>query len=210
MSQQARLLSMLVENRPGVLQRVASMIRRRGFNIDSLSVGPTDDAQVSRMTITVHVGKQQAEQAMKQLYKLIDVIKIDDITHDRVVAHELVLMKLYAPVRSRRDVLDLVDMFDGRIIDVASNSLIVELTGPADKIDDFIQLVQPFGIKELARSGAVAMVRGNTTRLKLVEHWREEAQGRVDEEADVARYPRSDDDRNLRPAGTAGDTTGAV
>jgi len=207
---QARLLSVLVENRPGVLHRVASMIRRRGFNIDSLSVGPTDDPTVSRMTISVQVGRQEAEQAMKQLYKLIDVIKIDDITNDRVVAHELVLMKLNAPVRSRRDVLDLVDMFDGRIIDVASNSLIVELTGPADKIDDFIQLVQPFGIKELARSGAVAMVRGNTTRLKLVEHWREEAAGRVDEEADEARNRRSDDDRNLRPTGTAGDTTGAV
>jgi acetolactate synthase-1/3 small subunit len=128
---QARLLSVLVENKPGVLQRVASMIRRRGFNIDSLSVGPTDDPSVSRMTITVHVGKQQAEQAMKQLYKLVDVIKIDDITTERVVAQELVLIKLNAPARSRREVLDLVSMFDGRVVDVASSTLIVELSGPA-------------------------------------------------------------------------------
>src|SRR3981081_2621396 len=103
---QARLLSVLVENKPGVLQRVASMIRRRGFNIDSLSVGPTEDATASRMTITVHVGKQQAEQAMKQLYKLVDVIKIDDITNERVVAQELVLIKINAPARSRRELLD--------------------------------------------------------------------------------------------------------
>ena len=169
MNAQARLLSVLVENKPGVLQRVASMIRRRGFNIDSLSVGPTDDDSVSRMTITVHVGKQQAEQAMKQLYKLVDVIKIDDITTERVVAQELVLIKLNAPARSRRELLDLVAMFDGRVVDVASATLIVELTGPAERIDDFIGLVQPYGIKEIARSGAVAMVRGNTARLRLVE-----------------------------------------
>jgi len=165
----ARLLSVLVENKPGVLHRVASMIRRRGFNIDSLSVGPTDDPSVSRMTITVHVGKQQAEQAMKQLYKLVDVIKIDDITTERVVAQELVLIKLNAPSRSRREVLDLVSMIDGRVVDVASSTLIVELSGPAERIDDFIGLVQPYGIKEIARSGAVAMVRGNTARLRLVE-----------------------------------------
>ena len=169
MNTQARLLSVLVENKPGVLQRVASMIRRRGFNIDSLSVGPTDDDSVSRMTITVHVGKQQAEQAMKQLYKLVDVIKIDDITTERVVAQELVLIKLNAPSRSRREVLDLVSMFDGRVVDVASSTLIVELSGPAERIDDFIGLVQPYGIKEIARSGAVAMVRGNTARLRLVD-----------------------------------------
>jgi len=187
MNAQARLLSVLVENKPGVLQRVASMIRRRGFNIDSLSVGPTDDGSVSRMTITVHVGRQQAEQAMKQLYKLVDVIKIDDITTERVVAQELVLVKVNAPPRSRRELLDLVDMFDGRVVDVASTTLIVELTGPAERIDDFIGLVQPYGIKEIARSGAVAMVRGNTARLRLVE--REHERG-VDEPAAPAPRPK--------------------
>lgn len=200
MNTQARLLSVLVENKPGVLQRVASMIRRRGFNIDSLSVGPTDDDAVSRMTITVHVGRQQAEQAMKQLYKLVDVIKIDDITTERVVAQELVLMKLNAPPRSRRELLDLVAMFDGRVVDVASTTLIVELTGPAERIDDFIGLVQPYGIKEIARSGAVAMVRGNTARLRLVErdHERE-----VDEEP-AAPAPRQ------KVSAIAADVTGDI
>jgi acetolactate synthase I/III small subunit len=200
---QARLLSVLVENRPGVLQRVASMIRRRGFNIDSLSVGPTDDPTASRMTITVHVGKAAAEQAMKQLYKLVDVIKIDDITTERVVAHEMLLIKLNAPSRSRRDVLDIVDIFRGRVVDVATNTIIVEVTGSAEKIDNFLELVQQFGIKEVARSGAVAMVRGNQARLKVVERAdHQEAVAHLD--ANVARATK------LKPTGTAGDTTGTI
>jgi acetolactate synthase-1/3 small subunit len=197
---QLRLLSVLVENRPGVLQRTASMIRRRGFNIDSLSVGATDDPSVSRMTITVHVGKAQAEQAMKQLYKLIDVIKIDDITTERVVAHEMVLIKVNAPSRARHDLLDVINIFNGRVVDVASNTLIVEVTGSGEKIDNFIDLVQPFGIKEIARSGAVAMVRGNQARLKLVDHDREHAEGLGN------LMPQ----HRLKPTGTAGDTTGTV
>ncbi|MGI8609308.1 MAG: acetolactate synthase small subunit [Candidatus Dormibacteria bacterium] len=200
MNTPARLLSVLVENKPGVLQRVASMIRRRGFNIDSLSVGPTDDGSVSRMTITVHVGRQQAEQAMKQLYKLVDVIKIDDITTERVVAQELVLIKLNAPPRSRRELLDLISMFDGRVVDVASTTLIVELTGPAERIDDFIGLVQPYGIKEIARSGAVAMVRGNTARLRLVEREHESEA----EHEPVAPAPRA------KVSAIAADVTGDI
>jgi acetolactate synthase I/III small subunit len=200
---QARLLSVLVENRPGVLQRVASMIRRRGFNIDSLSVGPTDDPSASRMTITVHVGKAAAEQAMKQLYKLVDVIKIDDITNERVVAHEMLLIKINSPSRSRRDILDIVDIFRGRVVDVATGTIIVEVTGSADKIDNFLELVQTFGIKEVARSGAVAMVRGNQARLKLVE--------RSDNEEALAHAPASLPTRKkLRPTGIAADTTGAI
>jgi acetolactate synthase-1/3 small subunit len=137
---------------------------------------------------------------MKQLYKLIDVIKIDDITGERVVAHEILLVKINAPSRARRDLLDVVDIFRGRVVDVASNTVIVEITGSGDKIDHFIELVQPFGIKEIARSGAVAMVRGNQARLRLVDHERElgEAVGNL--------LPQ----RKLRPTGTAGDTTGAV
>jgi len=153
---QSRLLSVLVDNKPGVLQRVASMIRRRGFNIDSLSVGPTEDDSISRMTITVHVGRQQAEQATKQLAKLIDVITIDDITGLRNVAHELVLMRMQAPPGERTELLHLVDIFRGRVVDVAANSVIVEVTGSAEKIDNFIDLMRPYGIKELARSGVVA------------------------------------------------------
>ena len=166
---QTRLLSVLVDNRPGVLQRVASMIRRRGFNIDSLSVGPTEDDTVSRMTIAVHVGRQQAEQATKQLAKLVDVITIDDITGLRSVAHELLLIRLHAPGAQRRDLLDLVDIFRGRVVDVASSTLIVEVTGSTEKIDNFIELVRPCGIKELARSGAVALVRGDAARIRLLD-----------------------------------------
>jgi acetolactate synthase I/III small subunit len=166
---QVRLLSVLVENKPGVLNRVASAVRRRGFNIDSLSVGPTDDPSVSRMTIAVHVGRQQAEQATKQLAKLIDVITIDDVTGQRVVAHEMLLIRMHAPPAGRRDVLDIVDIFRGRVVDIGLESVIVEVTGATEKIDNFIDLMRPFGIKEVARSGAVALVRGDDARLRLID-----------------------------------------
>jgi acetolactate synthase-1/3 small subunit len=166
---QSRLLSVLVDNKPGVLQRVASMIRRRGFNIDSLSVGPTDDDSVSRMTITVQVGRQQAEQATKQLAKLIDVITIDDITGLRNVEHELVLVRMHAPPGERTELLNLVDIFRGRVVDVAASSVIIEVTGSAEKIDNFIELMRPYGIKELARSGVVALVRGDQARIRLMD-----------------------------------------
>jgi acetolactate synthase-1/3 small subunit len=192
---QSRLLSVLVDNKPGVLQRVASMIRRRGFNIDSLSVGPTDDDSVSRMTITVHVGRQQAEQATKQLAKLIDVITIDDITGLRNVAHELVLVRMHAPPGERTELLNLVDIFRGRVVDVAASSVIVEVTGSAEKIDNFIELMRPYGIKELARSGVVALVRGDQARIRLMDF----AVDGDEPEPDVLRTPT-----------VAGDTTGTV
>jgi acetolactate synthase I/III small subunit len=192
---QSRLLSVLVDNKPGVLQRVASMIRRRGFNIDSLSVGPTDDDSVSRMTITVHVGRQQAEQATKQLAKLIDVITIDDITGLRNVAHELVLVRMHAPPGERTEILNLVDIFRGRVVDVAASSVIIEVTGSGEKIDNFIELMRPYGIKELARSGVVALVRGDQARIRLMDFV---ADG-DDSELDASRVP-----------GVAGDTTGNV
>jgi acetolactate synthase-1/3 small subunit len=192
---QSRLLSVLVDNKPGVLQRVASMIRRRGFNIDSLSVGPTEDDTISRMTITVHVGRQQAEQATKQLAKLIDVITIDDITGLRNVAHELVLMRMQAPPGERTELLHLVDIFRGRVVDVAANSVIVEVTGSAEKIDNFIDLMRPYGIKELARSGVVALVRGDQARFRLMDF------------ASDGDEPQTEPSRQL---GVAGDTTSTV
>ncbi len=192
---QSRLLSVLVDNKPGVLQRVASMIRRRGFNIDSLSVGPTDDDTISRMTITVHVGRQQAEQATKQLAKLIDVITIDDITGLRNVAHELVLVRMHAPPGERTELLNLVDIFRGRIVDVAPNSVIIEVTGSAEKIDNFIELMRPYGIKELARSGVVALVRGDQARIRLMDF-------AIDGDEPQTEPPRLQ--------GVAGDTTGTV
>ena len=163
----SRLLSVLVENRPGVLNRVASMIRRRGFNIDSLSVGPTEDGSVSRMTIAVHVGRQQAEQATKQLSKLIDVITIDDITEARKVSHELLLIRMHAPPDQRSEILDVVAVFLGRIVDIASSSMIIEITGTTEKVDNFVDLMRPYGIKEVARSGAVALVRGDQAGISL-------------------------------------------
>lgn len=197
---QTRLLSVLVENKPGVLQRVASMIRRRGFNIDSLSVGATEDESVSRMTIAVHVGRQQAEQATKQLAKLVDVITIDDITGLRNVAHELLLVRLHAPAAQRREILDLVSIYRGRVVDVASSTLIVEVTGSSEKIDNFIELMQPYGIKEVARSGAVALVRGDEARIRLIDF-------ELGAEEELAAPPEE-----LAPAATteAGDTTGTV
>ena len=192
---QSRLLSVLVDNKPGVLQRVASMIRRRGFNIDSLSVGPTDDDTISRMTITVHVGRQQAEQATKQLAKLIDVITIDDITGLRNVAHELVLVRMHAPPGERTELLNLVDIFRGRVVDVAASSVIIEVTGSAEKIDNFIELMRPYGIKELARSGVVALVRGDQARIRLMD------------------FAIDGDEPSTEPSrlqGVAGDTTGTV
>ncbi|MFI5286081.1 MAG: acetolactate synthase small subunit [Candidatus Dormibacteria bacterium] len=192
---QSRLLSVLVDNKPGVLQRVASMIRRRGFNIDSLSVGPTEDDTISRMTITVHVGRQQAEQATKQLAKLIDVITIDDITGLRNVAHVLVLVRMHAPPGERTEVLNLVDIFRGRVVDVAANSVIIEVTGSAEKIDNFIELMRPYGIKELARSGVVALVRGDQARFRLMD------------------FATDGDEPQTEPSrlqGVAGDTTGTV
>src|SRR5450759_3428627 len=111
MTDKSRLLSLLVENHPGVLQRVAAMIRRRGFNIDELSVGPTEDPTVSRMTITVHVGEQAAEQATKQLSKLIDVITVDDITDEKVVAHGLLIVKVESPPARRHELLDIVEIY---------------------------------------------------------------------------------------------------
>ncbi|TMB91107.1 MAG: acetolactate synthase small subunit [Chloroflexi bacterium] len=192
---QSRLLSVLVENKPGVLQRVASMIRRRGFNIDSLSVGPTEDETVSRMTIAVHVGRQQAEQATKQLAKLVDVITIDDITGLRNVAHELVLLRMHAPPGERTELLNMVEIFRGRVVDVAASTIIAEVTGSTEKIDNFIDLMRPYGIKELARSGAVALVRGDQARIRVLD------------------FANGDDDRGAvpqAPAGAAGDQMGNV
>jgi acetolactate synthase-1/3 small subunit len=165
----SRLVSVLVENKPGVLNRVASMIRRRGFNIDSLSVGPTEDATVSRMTIAVHVGRQAAEQATNQLTKLIDVITIEDITEMRKVAHELMLIRMHAPAEQRSQILDVVGVFLGRIVDIASSSMVIEITGTTEKIDTFVDLMRPYGITEMARSGAVALVRGDQAGIRLAD-----------------------------------------
>jgi len=165
MSSRHRLLSLLVENHPGVLNKVSSMIRRRGMNITSLSVGETDDETVSRMTIAVDVGRAQADQAVKQLYKLIEVIKVADITEDPIVDRELVLAKVTAQRGDRSELLQIVDIFKAKIADVSPEAMVLEMSGPEDEVETFLELIRPFGIKEVARSGTVAMAKGRDLRI---------------------------------------------
>ena len=160
MSTRHRLLSLLVENHPGVLNKVSSMIRRRGMNITSLTVGETDDDSVSRMTIAIDVGRAQADQAVKQLYKLIEVVKISDITEDPIVDRELVLVKVAASRGDRSELLQIVEIFKAKIADVGTESMVLEMSGSEDQVETFLELVRPFGIREVARSGTVAMARG--------------------------------------------------
>lgn len=153
-------LTVLVENNPGVLARVAGLFSRRGFNIDSLAVGMTDNSSVSRMTIVVEGDERYLEQLNKQLHKLVDVIKISDITRDAYVDRELVLIKVSADAAKRAEIMQLVDIFRARIVDVSPKTLTIEVTGNDGKITAFEDSLRPFGIKELVRTGKIAMLRG--------------------------------------------------
>jgi len=153
-------IAVTVENRPGVLTRVTTLIRRRGYNIDSLAVGATEDPSVSRMTVVVEGDDTIIEQVTKQLYKLIDVIKVVDLTKEHLVARELVLIKVKADNSVRPDIVQIVDIFRARIVDIGRTSLIVEATGDQRKIDALEDAFRPFGILELVRTGKVAMIRG--------------------------------------------------
>ena len=150
----------LVEDRPGVLNRVASLFRRRGFNIESLAVGPTEEEGLSRMTIVVDGATTVVEQVEKQLYKLIDVVKVADITHKGVVARELLLMKVRASNGKRMEVIQIATALDAKIADVADGTVIVEYAGEEDEVENLIRTMRPYGIVELARTGRVAMSRG--------------------------------------------------
>ncbi len=150
----------LMEDKPGVLNRVASLFRRRGFNIESLAVGPTETPSISRMTIVVDCDNTTVEQVSKQLYRLIEVLKVSDVTDDAHVARELVLVKVHAPSAKRGEISSLAEVFGARIVDVGHDTLMVELTSSPDKLDTFVELLRPFGIKEMVRTGRVAMVRG--------------------------------------------------
>lgn len=159
-------LSVLVENNPGVLARVAGLFSRRGFNIDSLAVGMTDNSSVSRMTIVVEGDERYLEQLNKQLHKLVDVIKISDITRDAYVDRELVLIKVSADAAKRAEIMQLVDIFRARIVDVSPKTLTIEVTGNDGKITAFEDSLRPFGIKELVRTGKIAMLRGKKASSK--------------------------------------------
>ena len=153
----------IVLDKPGVLNRVASLMRARNFNIDSLAVSHTDQPDVSRMTITLHGDDVAVEQAAKQLYRLIDVLKVQDVTSDPVVAQELALVKVRATDGNRAEILKLVELSKGRVVDLAGESVIVEVTGPESEVDAFVDLVRTYGIKELVRTGAVVMSRGSAS-----------------------------------------------
>jgi acetolactate synthase-1/3 small subunit len=153
----------IVLDKPGVLNRVSSLMRARNFNIDSLAVSHTDQPDTSRMTITLHGDDVAVEQAAKQLYRLIDVLKVQDVTSDPVVAQELALVKIRATDANRGEILRLVELSKGRVVDLAGESVIVEVTGPESEVDAFVDLVRTYGIKELVRTGSVVMSRGSSS-----------------------------------------------
>ena len=151
-------ISVLVDNKPGVLARVAGLFSRRGYNIESLAVSITADPTISRMTIVV--SGEEVEQITKQLHKLIDVSKVQDYIGIPVVERELALIKINAEIKDRQAIMQLVEVFRGRIIDMADKTFVIELTGGNEKIDAFEKLVEPYGVKEMVRTGRIAMSRG--------------------------------------------------
>jgi acetolactate synthase-1/3 small subunit len=159
-AQRRHVLVAIVNNRPGVLNRVASLMRARNFNIESLAVSHLDDPEISRMTITLRGDDVNVEQAAKQLYKLIDVLKVQDVTDDPTVQHELVLVKVRATDRNRGELISIVEMYKARIVDMAPDSVIVETTGTESEVDALVALLRGYGIKELVRTGTVVMSRG--------------------------------------------------
>jgi acetolactate synthase-1/3 small subunit len=154
------ILIVLVMDKPGVLNRVASLMRARNFNIDSLAVSRTDKEHISRMTLTLHGDDVAVEQAAKQLYRLIDVLKVQDVTGDQVVEHELALIKVRATDSNRAEVIKIVELYKGAIVDISAESVIVEAHGTETEIDALVALLRSYGIKELVRTGATVMLRG--------------------------------------------------
>lgn len=153
-------LVVLVEDKPGVLNRVASLFRRRAFNIESLTVGHTDQPGISRMTIVIDSDQTDAERVTAHLYKLVNVIQVTDLTATPSVSRDLALIKVCATSSNRSEVMQFVDVFRARVVDVTNESLIIETTGTEDKIEGFIEVLRPFGISEMVRTGIVSMARG--------------------------------------------------
>lgn len=160
-------ISMLVEDKAGVLNRVASLFRRRNFNIQSLAVGGSEQPGLSRMTIVVLADPAQVEQVRKQLDKLINVVKVTDLTDDDMVARELALIKVAATPSSRSEIIQIVDIFRANIVDVAVDSVTVEVTGDEDKVNSLFELLRGFGIKEIVRTGRIALTRGGASSKKI-------------------------------------------
>lgn len=161
--QNKHTIAALVENRPGVLNRVASMFRRRGFNIDSLAVGTTEEEGISRMTIVVEGPPEIGDQVHKQLDKLIDVVTVETLTEDDSVTRELALIKVGARPDQRREIIDLIDIFRGSVVDVSPTSLIIQLTAAGDTLSALVENLRPYGIREMVRTGRIALARGPRT-----------------------------------------------
>jgi acetolactate synthase-1/3 small subunit len=157
------VLSILVENEPGVLARISGLFARRGYNINTLAVGPTDDDKISRITLTIDGAEHPIDQVTKQLHKLVHVLKIRDLEPHDTVARELALFKIDADAHTRQEISQLSDIFHGRVVDVARKSITVEVTGSDEKIEAFESLVRPFGLIEMVRTGEIAVQRGRHT-----------------------------------------------
>ena len=156
-----KVIAALVENKPGVLHSIANMFRRRGFNIESITVGHTEQKGLTRMTITVNGDEKTLEQIVKQMNKLIDVVKVASLEPENIVTRELALIKVNVPdTKTRSDIINCVEVFRGRVVDVSSETLTIEITGAPDKIDAFLNLMKTYGIMELARTGITALSRG--------------------------------------------------
>lgn len=154
------VLSALVQNQPGVLAHVSGMLASRGFNIDSLAVGETEDSQLSRMIFVVNGDDAVLEQVRKQLDKIVSVVRVDDISSENFVERDLMLIKVQAPAEKRVEISLLVEMFRARVVDISIDNMMIELSGVESKIEAFIELMRPYGIHELARTGRIALVRG--------------------------------------------------
>jgi len=156
-----QVVSAIVENKPGVLHSVANLFRRRNFNIESITVGATESKDLARITITVNADEKTLDQVVKQLNKLVDVVKVTELDPDNIVTRELALVKVNVPsVKDRADIISCVHVFRGRVVDVSPESLMVEITGTPDKIDAFLNLMKTSGVIELARTGITALSRG--------------------------------------------------
>jgi len=155
------VLVALVENKPGVLTRVASLFRRRGFNIESLTVGHTDNPDISRMTIVVDTSKTNAALVANNLFKLVNVIDVQDVTREPIVSRDLALIKVRTDNRTLFEINQLVDIYRAKVVDICPESVIIEVTGPESKIESIVGMLKPYGILEMVRTGLVAMVRGS-------------------------------------------------
>jgi acetolactate synthase I/III small subunit len=154
------VLSILVENKPGVLARIAGLFARRGFNIDTLAVGPTEDENISRITLTVDGAVHPIDQVTKQLHKLVNVLKIRDMEPEETIAREMALFKVTAAVESRAEIMQFAEIFRADIVDVSRRTMTIEVTGSADKIEAFERMIRPHGLVEMVRTGEIAIARG--------------------------------------------------